>query len=596
MTLIKAPSNLATAVDIEGRSFRLSEDKLLGAGGEARVYRVGERAAKVYHPDLPDLPRRAAKLQAFIGGHASLPAEVVAPQALATDPASGAVVGFAMALVEGAHELRRLSQPRAAALVGQDEVLALFNRLREVLLELHAEGIHVGDLNEGNVLVGGTEDRAISLIDADSLGIPGFPCTVAHERFLDPRLYGRDLASSRGLLNAESDWYAFCVLLFQSLARVHPFGGVHPDHPTLLHRAQARHSVLRGDVRLPKVARHPDDLPADLRAHLLEVFEHDRRDPFPACLLRPGRHQWSSPRVPGWAPSAPPTAEVIVDLTGRGHVLAAARQGALRFVTATPEGIFREDGSLVVRARPRLGMRFAISGRRTWVAKGRDLIGLEAGEVVARHRTTLFDGEPALAANSRSAYVISDGWLTETATGKRLGKVLPHQTWLDVGERLGVGFYRAGRLLIAFVFEPGGRLRTIPLTEPDGVGRVLECRAAFDAEHAALSLGTERDGATHRRLWLFDHRGQLLGQSHEAVPADAPLPGLAVSAGRVLEARDDGLGLRAPDLAGGLPVVNRLTQGADAIERADALIRGPSGGLYVVGRRRITLLSPRRTP
>src|SRR6185369_28895 len=118
-------------------------------------------------------------------------------------------------------------------------VTELFRALAAGLTQLHAAGVIAGDLNDGNVLARGAEPY---LIDADSMQLAGLPCPVAHERFLDPRLYGIDL-SAKPVFDQGSDWYAFAVMLFNSLLYVHPFGGVHTSLPTPQRRAEARHSL-----------------------------------------------------------------------------------------------------------------------------------------------------------------------------------------------------------------------------------------------------------------------------------------------------------------------------------------------------------------
>ena len=56
------------------------------------------------------------------------------------------------------------------------------------------------------------------------------------------------------------------MLLFASLLYLHPYGGTHPDHRTLLRRAEARVSALRADVLRQKAAAPPEVLSDDLAA------------------------------------------------------------------------------------------------------------------------------------------------------------------------------------------------------------------------------------------------------------------------------------------------------------------------------------------
>src|SRR5205814_2102650 len=77
--------------------------------------------------------------------------------------------------------------------------------------------------------------------------------------------------------DAGSDAYALRVLLFQSLLGVHPYGGVHAKLPTLLRRAQAAWSILRGDVKLPKVALPFAILGDDLLDDFTRCFDKGER-------------------------------------------------------------------------------------------------------------------------------------------------------------------------------------------------------------------------------------------------------------------------------------------------------------------------------
>ena len=126
--------------------------------------------------------------------------------------------------------------------------MRIFASLAAALDALHALGIVVGDLNDGNVLVVGDEIR---FIDVDSMQFGRWPCPVAHERYLAPELYGVDLSAAPRFL-PEHDWYAFLVLLFSALLYVHPFGGVHPKLPTLVRRVAAGVSLLSSLVKRPK--------------------------------------------------------------------------------------------------------------------------------------------------------------------------------------------------------------------------------------------------------------------------------------------------------------------------------------------------------
>ena len=91
---------------IGGAKVTLTDNELLGVGGEARVYRWRDRAVKVYHSAASQLV--VAKLSDFPRG---LPSEVVAPLELVKG-ADGATIGFAMRLVPQATEALRQRHTR----------------------------------------------------------------------------------------------------------------------------------------------------------------------------------------------------------------------------------------------------------------------------------------------------------------------------------------------------------------------------------------------------------------------------------------------------------------------------------------------------
>ena len=369
------------SLKFNGRRYRLDDRAIIGSGGEADVYGQGDLAFKVYRRPSA---LRAAKLRAFPPG---LPAEVVAPEGLLEDDA-GEVVGYAMRRVRKALPFRRLINKswRAGSMPTRD-VLDMFRRLHDVVSALHGSGVIVGDLNEGNLLLSPGPDRhELSLIDADSMQFGGFACPVGHPRFVAPELYGLDYGA-RPAFSEDSDWYAFAVLLFQSLMYVHPYGGVHPSCHTLELRAKRGLYSLRSDVILPKVATPAAALPGDLAAALERVFEGHQRGVFDATLLElpwtrcgdcgldHGRQACPVCAESSRAAVTPPTvrrtggvfARRVAHAPGGGVVAATAVGGKLRYLLFDGEVMRREDGTVVAQGPPRPGLRVGLAPRATWL-------------------------------------------------------------------------------------------------------------------------------------------------------------------------------------------------------------------------------------
>jgi hypothetical protein len=519
---------MSTSVFLGGRRVRLDDRNLLGVGGEGRVFRAGRRAVKVFFA-MTDA--RRSKLAAF---PASLPARVVGPLELCTDE-HGEIVGYAMRALDDAVDLHRLGQRTwRAATMGVEHVLAVFRELAATVSTLHARDVVVGDLNDGNVVVtppSRGDPWEPWLIDADSMQYGRFPCTVAHERFLDPRLYGVDLAlpASPGApaLSRESDHFALAVLLFTSLLYVHPYGGAHASYPTLLRRAEARHSVLRGDVKLPHAALRPDVLDDDALAWFTSVFDGDLRAPLPRALLeaRFTRCGCGAEHARRACPHC--TAIVAVRPPVTPH-------GRLRVTTMT-----RDEGRRFVE------------------------------DDLARDACVRLEGD----------------WLVRAADGTRIGQVLEGQTHVRAGADLGFAFYRAGRVTVSFVFDTHrGGLRQLDLPHIDG--RLVAWSASFDQGHVLFSTTTEKAGRVIHSAHLVDARGELLATETGPAGSSAILAstsGKCLQRGAVLVPTADGLVLvRADRATRSFVPLRAFPETRDLVPPDADLLVGPGGSVYVV--------------
>lgn len=584
---------------LSGNKLRVSDADLLGEGGEARVYRLGSSALKLFHPPTDALAKRllAQKLEKLAHFPRGLPEAVVGPTELATDRA-GAIIGYRMPLVPGAEDFSRLSQRKwRLGVMSSDQLVALFRALHAAVEQVHGARVIIGDFNDGNVLF--AQGRPW-LIDADSMQFGGYPCPVGHERFLDPRLYGVDLAAAPRF-DEGSDWYAYAVLLFQSLLSVHPFGGVHATLPTLLRRAEKRHSVLRSDVTLPRLAVRPGVLPDDLLHWFHAVFEKDARHAFPGSLLSLSFTtctcgvEHARAVCPECHALGPVVTRQVLRSRGRctartafetsGRVVHAAMQGGLRYLAEEAGVLRREDGTVISTTLAGPHRVFGLAGPNTWVADGAGRVEKWRGDrLVERTQTAVRGLWPVLAASTGTTYRQEQAWLVEHESGARVGQVLEGQTWLWAGERLGLGFYRAGGLTVAFLLRAG----KAGLKQLEGVGwtgRILEADAVFDAKHALLSVVTDDGGREVVHRWLVDEAGTVLARASGGSRGHA-----AVLGGRVVLATDAGLVALKAD-AGHLLEATLFPDTQPFVSAGDELLPNTDGSLFVVGARDITQLT-----
>lgn len=572
----------------------LTDAMLLGQGGEARVFRHPSLplALKIFHPLEPTLPvtaralptrlaaLRIEKLRILTSASAgkALPAGVIAPQELLFDT-SGDVVGYAMARVEHAVDLAVLAhkQRKAAGAFKQTAVLGIFHTLRALLAELHALDIVIGDFNDGNVVLDGAQPF---VIDADSMQLGKLPCPVAHERFLDPRLYGRPLVDD-ACFDIDSDHYALRVLLFQSLLCLHPFGGVHARLPTLLRRAEAGWSVLRGDVQVPRAAVPFATLPDDLLHDFSLCFDGRERAPLNerllqtrftscACGVEHARRTCPACSVAVQAPAIRTAGgvreESIVETRG---LIVQARMvaGQVAYLLEHGGALRRENGDVVMEgARPPF-LRADIAGDATWLGLGTELLKLRGGVVIDRALTVVRNGAPVFAAGRAGLFVLEGDVLVHHETRTRVGRVLEGQSALvsspDDG---GLALCRAGRLLLAYSFSLRGGFLDAELLQPEG--KLVDAQVSFaQSGEALVGLAYDVDGKRVHSLTLLNARGHRVAC---AVGAPESSPILEAIAGKLL----------VPGRGGALALLSASSEGILAIDVDAQGARLHSGALF----------------
>ncbi|MBI5202732.1 MAG: hypothetical protein HY925_14160 [Elusimicrobia bacterium] len=576
-----------TEVMLGGRRLKVQPAQSIGTGGEADVYDIGSGLAlKLYkgpdHPDYKGRPEeidaarerlrtRWEKLRDFPAG---LPGRVVAPQQLALDRA-GRVVGYAMRLVPGAEPLLKWSDPSFRRAVPNAAVAPLFLDLHATVARLHELGIVVGDFNDLNVL---TAHGAAHLIDADSFQFGPHACLAYTDRFVDPLVCDQGLRPSKAHSTA-SDWYAFDVMLFQSLLLVHPYGGVLPGPGRPADRTLHRVTVFDPKVRYPKAAVPWKALPDELLHRFHETFAQDVRAPFPRALLdglcwtRCASCGLAHARAacPVCAGAQVHARRQLVVIRGRvkatrlldtdGEILAVSASGWLVYGGGEYR---REDGRTVALGALRPGMRFFLDGENTLAA--------QPGE--------------AFAHAARRSYWERDGalWRDGALGDERIGEVLAGQTRLWSGPEFGFGFYRAGGLTVGFTFHPERKGLNDGVVLPPMRGRVLDAACVFGPGRAWLLLQLELGGKLTRRCVVIKKDGTV------AASVDAPawlesLHGACAAGPHLFVPTDRGIVRVQEDLS----LTTEYAETEPFVDSASRLAAGPDG-IVVANRREILKL------
>jgi hypothetical protein len=488
---------------IDGTRVTLTTAALLGQGGEAEVYDLGDgRVLKWWkpadHPDhdgLPDaqaaarrrLDEHPLKLRALPG---RLPAAVVAPCGFAlAGKKSTQIVGYLMPKVTG-NALHAYGEPkwRREHPVDGDTLVAILLALHDAIAALHRAGVVIGDCNDLNVLVDG---RRVHLIDIDSYQFGSFTCPMFSERFVDPRLCDAQQLVPVRPHDEASDWFAFAVMAFRTLLGVGPWGGVHqPADPSKrcppAMRALRRLSVYAPEITYPRAARPLAILPDELTDVFRAVFERDHRGIFPRIALERLRLRACSTCGDEHARLRCPTCQTAAHL---------------------PPAV--------------------IHGRLRWTVIAASDVSLATYEVRENTRVWLDGG--ALMRSTR-------------AGAERIGGVLARQTRAWCSARLGVGFYRAGGYAVGFVFRPDRGVLDDRVALPKIRGQLVEAHATIGDDRAWLWLTCVDAGRLTTTCVVIGADAQVLATSTLAdAPWVAGIGGACTAGPHLFVPTDDGL-------------------------------------------------------
>jgi len=268
--------------------------------------------------------------------------------------------------------------------------------------------------------------------------------------------------------------------VMQSLLFVDPYGGVYrPKKRSGLiphsERPLRGITIFHPEVIYPKPAIHYSVLPDDLLQYFHKVFEQGWRGRFPFELLEELRwtkcsncgteHARAICPVCAHVPEA--AVKEVTRIRGKvtstrtfrtsGVIVFATVQGGKLLYLYHENGKFkREDNSTVVSAELDPHFRYRIKGKETLIAKTGLLLTFSPDlPTPERLSVDSFGMLPAFDANGNHRYWIESGQLMrDNQYGpKFIGNVLSGQTLFWVGSSFGFGFYRAGALNIAFVFD-----------------------------------------------------------------------------------------------------------------------------------------------
>lgn len=277
----------------------------LGKGGEGSVYEVIANhlwVAKLYSAHhQPDALKQAKLRFMATTVDEELPRFTAWPQEILHKTANGPIVGFLMPKVRGRvpiHTLyspahRRQDYPQAA----WDFLLLAARNTAAAFAAIHRHGHVLGDVNQGNVLVGA--DSKVILIDTDSFQINAngttYLCNVGVAHFTPPEMQA---VTSFDLVPRTSnhDNFGLALLVFHLL-----FGGRHPYSGVPLRMDVGE--ALEKDIEAFRYAYAPDgrwrglnpppkSIPIDIVPDNIQAMFTLAFTETGAKQNRPTAHQW----------------------------------------------------------------------------------------------------------------------------------------------------------------------------------------------------------------------------------------------------------------------------------------------------------------
>jgi len=607
------------SVNINGRTVDLSRKNLIGAGGEAEVFLIGngDQVLKLYktpdHPDYENEPGEQKGARNRIAEHQKkLPAfpkkrpkGLIAPLDIAYETKNGPVCGFTMPFFSGADVMCEWNETdfRKQHNITKERITAMLHRLWHLVQETHDAGIVIGDFNWMNVMIERKGDNPL-LIDSDSMQFGSFFCGTYTERFVDPSLCNPN--EDRPILvkphDKLSDWYAFTIQTMLLLLRTEPFGGIYrpkDKNNRLKHTARPmkRITVFDDDVLYPKPAEPIDSLPKEWITHYLRVFKGGERLQFPLDLL--DSINWNGLKAIHVAKTtvSSVTGKVTYDMLiqEQAYIIHATTQGGKLLMVKGHNGQFvREDGTPILTTNQK-NVRFRVRGPKTYYAYGNSLLDGDSFHVhvdMYRGKLPMFD------TNSKRLFWISGGTIYREkadALGgfgqEVVGESLESQTLFWVGENFGCGFYKAGELQGAFVFnEQSGRLKD-SVKLPKLKGEVVDSTCIFGKDRCWLLIAMYTGKHVENWCICINANGDILGtQNQEAGTPGwlSQIRGKTAAADFLLCATDEGI-MRC-GLSGQKIIEQKIFEDTENYVDTDShLLPGP-GGLYVVCHHEVGLL------
>jgi len=192
-------------------------------------------------------------------------------------------------------------------------------------------------------------------------------------------------------------------------------------------------------------------------------------------------------------------------------IFATVQGGELKYLYHENGKFFREDGSIALEGELDSSMRYRIQNKKTILAKSGRMVVLENGRPIENIPVDSFGNLPLIDANSKNWFWSSGGILYKNGLmgPEIVGNVLEGQTLFWVGDSFGFGFYRAGNLTRAFVFdaEATGINDSVKITPVRG--QLIDSTCVFTGSRAWFFTAEKIGSKVVNRVQVVKKNGEI---------------------------------------------------------------------------------------
>jgi H/ACA ribonucleoprotein complex subunit 3 len=344
--------------------------------------------------------------------------------------------------------------------------------------------------------------------------------------------------------------------------------------------------------------------------YLHRVFEKDLRGQFERSLL--DNLQWTTctncgiEHARNTCPNCLATIEQLPLQTVRETVTATRlfstqgiilfailQQGELRWIYHERGEFKREDGSIVLGGQLDTQLRYSVQGKSTLIGKQGQLITLTPGESPSHLAVDTCGSLPMFDASESSRYWIYNSQLLRDGQlgAEYIGDVLAGQTRFWVGSDFGFGFYRAGTLSVAFVFDAQRRGINDSIQLPPWQGQIIDATCSFSNDRCWFFLAIQEQGRIIHRCAIIQPNGKVEATARAELGDGSwlgTLRGKCAVRHFLLAATDDGIVRIEPN--NGQIVKTKEFPDTEPFVDASCQLFASQQGLYVVNQRKIHLL------